>query len=88
MGIYGQPHQAVIYYMRLVLIVLYLWGAMHHHHDMEDQMKIRRFLALLCVLTVLCMNTITVAPSLADSADDENATAQVQAELVSNKKKK
>ena len=51
-------------------------------------MKIRRFLALFCILTVLCMNTITVAPSLADSADDENATAQVQAELVSNKKKK
>ena len=68
MGICGQPLPAVIYYMRLVLIVLYPWGAMHHHHDMEDQMKIRRFLALLCVLTVLCMNSITVAPSLADAA--------------------
>ena len=61
---------------------------MRRHQDWEVRMKIRRFLALFCILTVLCMNTITVAPSLADSADDENATAQVQAELVSNKKKK
>ncbi len=88
MGIYGQPLQAVVYYMRIVLDVLYLWDAVHRHPDREDQMKIRRFLALLCILTVLCMNTITVAPSLAEAADDENATAQVQAELVSNKKKK
>ena len=48
-------------------------------------MNRKRFLALLCMLSLFCMNTVTVAPSLADAL--ANASASAQDVLVSNKKK-
>ena len=46
-------------------------------------MKRKRFLALLCMVSLLCMNAVTAAPALADATEDGNGSAQAQAELVS-----
>ena len=51
-------------------------------------MKRNRILALLCMLSLCCMNVVTLAPAQADAANDIHASAKVQTEVASNKKKK